>query len=123
MKKIFLLLVLLLLSGCGGVDLNLILVEDGDVLPPNICDNIKDRIIVIHKTGCPACGIALPILEEIEEEYDVSFEYYNTAVPKERDELLKLEFITKHVPALIYECNVYEGALAKENYLKVLNLG
>ena len=122
MKLYLILLILLFVAGCGGVNTNLVMVKDGDTLPQNICKDLDNRVIVVHKTGCPACAIALPILQEIEKEKGLKFEYYNTMIAEEREALLKLNFVTQHVPALVYKCKVYEGALDKEKYLEILNV-
>jgi thiol-disulfide isomerase/thioredoxin len=119
MKKIIFIL-LLVLSGCVDTDIDTpLIVEDGDVLPPEICENL-DQVIVIKKTGCPACAIAIPKLEALEIENNWEFVYYNTAIEKERNELLSLGFAPRYVPTIIVDCKVYAGALEKEKYKELI---
>lgn len=118
MKKIILMVLLVLLAGCVEIKSPLIL-DDRNVLPQEICKNING-IIVMHKTGCPACAVALPRLEELEKEVDKQFKYYNLAVEKERNELMALGFIPRYVPTIIVDCKVYSGALEKEEYGEII---
>ena len=115
--KYYLFILLLVLSGC--VEIETIVVRDGDVLPAKICNGL-DNVIVIHKTGCPACAIAVPKLEELEEELDKEFVYYNTAIEKERNDLLALNFVPSHVPTIIVDCKVYSGILDKGRYKELI---
>ena len=118
MNKLILLVILLFLSGCVEVETPTI-VKNGDVLPENICKNL-DNVIVIEKTGCPACATALPRLEQLEEELGKEFLYLNTAIDKERTELLALGFVPTHVPAVVINCKVYTGALSKNKYKELI---
>ncbi|MCK5017031.1 MAG: hypothetical protein KAS32_08160, partial [Candidatus Peribacteraceae bacterium] len=65
-------------------------IVDGTVIPQDICDSkgISDKVIVMHSHGCPACNIAVPILEELEDEMDVEFEYID--VSSDSDRLVEL---------------------------------
>lgn len=119
MKKIILAVFLLFfLSGCVDVESPLI-VEDGDVLPYNICNKL-DEVLVISKTGCPACAVAVPILEELEEEIGEEFLHLNMAVDEDRNKLLGYGFVSKYVPTVIVDCKVYAGALEKERYRTII---
>ncbi len=118
MNKTILVGLLFLLAGCVEVETPLIM-EDGDVLPNNICSKL-DKVIVIEKTGCPACTIALPRLEELEKENNWKFDYYNIAVEEERNKLLSLGFVSRYVPTLIADCKIYSGVLEKEKYKEII---
>jgi thiol-disulfide isomerase/thioredoxin len=123
MKKLILVVLLLILSGCipDGVDvITPVIVSDGDVLSEELCKNL-DAVVVIEKTGCPACAMAIPRLEALEEELGLEFDYYNTAIDKERTALLALGFVPTHVPTIIVDCNVYAGALSKEKYEELIS--
>ena len=49
-------------NGDNGTD-DPIILSDGMVLDENFCIEkvIKDKVIVMHRHGCPACGIAVPL--------------------------------------------------------------
>ena len=119
MKKIiFGLILLLILSGCVNVDTPII-VKDGDVLPSDICNKL-DKVVVVEKTGCPACAVAIPKLEALEQELGKEFVYYDVAIEDERNELLSLGFAPSHVPAVVVDCKVHIGALSKEKYREII---
>lgn len=118
-KIIGLVIILILLNGCIPKIETPIVVDDGDVLPENICGKLNN-VIVVHKTGCPGCAVALPRLQELEKETGEKFLYYNVAVEKERNELMALGFIPRRVPTIISKCNVYTKILTKEEYKNLL---
>lgn len=122
MIKIMLVL-LLLLSGCAGLtDLEVetpIVIDEGIVLPENICKSLNEPII-IHKTGCPACAVAIPIIQELEKELGKEFIYYNVAVEEERNELMALGFVPRYVPTIVVDCKVHTGALSREEFRELL---
>ncbi len=123
MKKIILLtFLIILISGCMPSS-GIYLVSDGETLPSNVCKNIQEKNIVIHRKGCLACAKALPILNEIEFEHNIKIEYYDLAVPEEREKLLSMNFTTQYVPTLISNCKAYVGIKSKENYLQILENG
>lgn len=102
------------------VDFDFVYVGDGDNVPNDACDIIGDKVLVVTKTGCPACAKIEPILKEIESEVNLEFEYVNTAKTPQRDKLLEMGFIPIYVPSVIINCKVHSGALEKEEYLELL---
>ena len=75
-----------------------------------------DKVIVIHKTGCPSCAIALPILEQIEKDNNMTFYYYNVFIQAQLTEVTSLNIIPEYVPTVIIYGKVYVGAKTKEQY-------
>ena len=75
-----------------------------------------DKVIVIHKTGCPSCAVALLILRQIEQENNLTFYYYDVYIPSQLAEVTKLNIIPEDVPTVIIYGKVYVGARTKEQY-------
>jgi len=117
MKILFLLLVVLLIAGCSG---DLTILENENILPEDICNKIDADALVIHKTGCPWCAKAVPLLEEIEKENNLDFRYLDIVNKEDLNYMLSLGFTTQNVPALLYNCRVYMGAKSKEEYREIL---
>lgn len=118
---IFMLIATMIYFFSKKIDSNsVVIVNDQEMIPEKACNEIKDEILVIIKTGCPACAKAEPILKEIEEEKNLKFIYINTAIEEQRSELIKLGFVPEGVPAFIVNCKVHLGALSKEKYLELL---
>lgn len=123
MKKLILVVLLLIFSGCIPDNIDIVtpvIVSDGDVLSQDLCENL-DTVVIIEKTGCPACAMAIPRLEVLEEELGLEFDYYDTAVAEERTALLTLGFVPTHVPTIVVDCKVYGGALSKEKYKELIS--
>jgi thiol-disulfide isomerase/thioredoxin len=70
--------------------------------------------------GCPACAQAVPILIELDNELDIDFRFYDTKNPIEKEKLLRIGVIPKHVPTLIIDCEVFEGVKTKEEYKNLI---
>ena len=99
---------------------NLLIVNDGDILPEDICNNLENNIIIIHETGCSACSVALPRIRIIERELGKTYKYIDLAVPEDRGYLLNQSFTTLHIPTLIADCKVYVGTRTDEVYKSIL---
>ncbi|MFQ6020606.1 MAG: hypothetical protein ACE5J4_01135 [Candidatus Aenigmatarchaeota archaeon] len=92
--------------------------KTGVIIPDDVCSyrGIKNNVIVIYKTGCGACAIAVPILEELDNELDVNFEFYDLAVQEGRNKVDELKIIPYYVPTVIINCKAYVGLFTKEQY-------
>ncbi len=101
----------------------LIILSDGEILPNNICNLINNQIIVIDRTGCSACAVAVPRLKELENELNINIKYYDMAIEEERNELLSMNFTTNYVPALVVNCKAYIGVRSKEEFKDIIQNG
>lgn len=117
MKKLLMLLVLLLISGCSNSDI--FIVNEGVIIPNSVCDNL-DNNILIYQTGCSACALAIPRIDEVQKELNFEIKYVNLADPEQRVYLDEKQFTTLKVPTLIHNCNVYIGAKSTEEYREIL---
>ena len=116
------LMIIALFSGCTSNDNDTIFVKIGDAIPQDTCSfkGLDGMVIVLHQTGCPACSRVLPLLEELESELDMEFEYYNLAVDDDFNELKeKYDLLPTHTPTVIIGCVAY-GSMEKEGYRKLL---
>lgn len=97
-----------------------ILISDGSVLDYNDCleRGINNKVLVLHTHGCPACGVAVPILEELAEEIDYEFEFIELSTNKER--AFELGIIPTHVPTTLIKCKAYTGAKTKEEFRSLI---
>lgn len=109
--------VVLLVSGCTSPGNGTIYIDIGDVIPDVNCTamGINDRVLVIHKTGCPACDVALPRLREVEQELGMSFEYINTVEARGLERLEELKIMPYRVPTVLIKCKAY-AVKTKDEY-------
>ena len=96
-----------------------IILSDGTIIPAQICSKLQ-RVTVIHQSGCIACAVALPRLQEIEKELNMSFGYYDLAINNEKEAILALNLIPQAVPTVIIDCKVYVGVRSKEEYKSLI---
>ena len=103
-----------------GLNNKIIIIDKGDKIPEKICSEIKNQVIVIWKTGCPGCSVAIPILQEIEKEQNLNFNYINVAEEQGRRELLRIGLVPRWVPTVLVNCAIYVGPLKKEEYEQII---
>lgn len=96
-----------------------ITLKDGVIIPPNVCSELS-KVTVIHQPGCSACAIALPRLQELEKDMNISFKYYDLAISNNREAILALGLIPQAVPTVIINCKVYVGVKSKEEYRSLI---
>jgi hypothetical protein len=121
MKKIlFLLCILILISGCQNEETTI--TEEGS-FNQNICQekNLTGKYIMIKSAHCSACQATIqdfksacqeknihPIILDLSKQEDIKkFKEYNLSI--------------QYTPTFILNCDYYIGAKTKEEYLKFLN--
>lgn len=92
-----------------------VILVDGAEIPITTCSRIP-KVTTIYREGCPACGVSIPRLEELEKELDMDFKYYDLAIGEDVQEVRDLGLIVQFVPSVIINCKVYIGARTKEQY-------
>lgn len=92
-----------------------IILKDGITIDPETCSKLS-KVTVIHTTGCSACAVAIPRLQELEQELNMSFSYYDLAIENKRQEILDMNLIPQAVPTVIINCKVYVGVRSKDDY-------
>ena len=109
--------IVVLVSGCTSPDNGTIYIDIGDVIPDAACAarGINDRVLVIHKTGCTACDIAVPRLREAEQELNMSFEYINTVEAGGIERLEDLKIMPYWTPTVLIKCKAY-AVKTKDEY-------
>jgi len=78
--------------------------------------NLQDKILVIHAEHCGACKVAVPILQKLEEELDMTFEYYDLDVNSDRQAMGKYNIIPHYTPTVLFGCEVTIGAKSESAY-------
>ncbi|MBN1896213.1 MAG: thioredoxin family protein [Candidatus Aenigmarchaeota archaeon] len=115
---------MLIVSGCttsnGGTEGNVIVISDGGTVDTAICQQkgIADKIVVFHSPTCPACRQTLPVLEEIEAEYDYDFMFIDLST--ERDAAEELGIMPTHIPTILIKCKAYTGFREKSEFLSLM---
>ena len=99
-----------------------IILSDGLALDEEVCaeKGIMDQVTVIHSTGCPACRLTLPQLQEAETETGYKFEYID--IDADRERLSELGMLPQFIPTYIIRCTVHVGYATKDQ-IKALILG
>ena len=116
----FSVLVVILVSGCLGGGNGNIIIDEGSVLDQSVCESkgLAEQVTVFHSPTCGACKVTVPVLEEIERESDVRFEFID--VSTQRDRIDELGIAPGHVPAVIIKCRVYAGYKTKEQFEELI---
>jgi thiol-disulfide isomerase/thioredoxin len=76
----------------------------------------SDKIIIIHSPSCPHCLVVVPILEQIEQENNLTFYYYDVTKKADVDKITNLGLVVQYVPDVIIYGKVYVGERTKEQY-------
>jgi len=116
----------IIISGClnnkgnkeNGAEL--VIIENGDDVPAKLCtkNQQNNKVIVFHSENCPACRLTVPILEDIQSETTVEFEFIDTENDRERID--ELGFATGHIPGVIIKCRAYVGYKQKQDFLDLI---
>ncbi|MEM2955031.1 MAG: hypothetical protein QW625_03735 [Candidatus Nanoarchaeia archaeon] len=96
-----------------------ITLKDGITLPQANCAQLG-KVTVIHATGCGACAMTIPKLKELEDELNMTFNYYDLTIEQEKQAILDYGLIPEAVPTVIINCKVYVGFRNKEEFRKLI---
>ena len=110
-------------NGTEIVETPTIYIQESTEISRDICaaKGLEGKVLVIHRTGCGACAIAVPILEELEAEFpDVEFEFLNTVVEEDGERMVEIGVIPYYVPTTVLDCHALIGAQSKETYQELL---
>ncbi len=117
-------IVMFIVSGCitdnSGTTDEIIVISDGDIVDPTICQQkgISDTVVVFHSPTCPACKQTIPVLEEIDNEYDYNFVFIDLST--ERDVAEELGIMPTHIPTVLIKCTAYTGFREKADFLSLM---
>jgi thiol-disulfide isomerase/thioredoxin len=95
-----------------------VFVNHGDTVPDCDARGMSGRVIIMHKPGCPACEAAVPILERLEQEMGMDFDFID--VSSDKDRLDGMAVYPYYVPTTIVDCKAYAGAMGKEDYRSLI---
>jgi thiol-disulfide isomerase/thioredoxin len=128
----FLAMVLLSLTGCPSPPPNpdnnttsyfddYVIKKDGN-LPILECNvrKLSGKVLVFHAAHCGACKIAVPILQELEQELNMTFKYYDLDVEEDAAAVRELKLVPYYTPTVIINCKVLIGAKEKGIYKEEL---
>ena len=103
-------------GGGDGTDGGTITLTDGMVLDQQVCAarGIEGQVTIFHSPGCPACRATLPVLQEVERETDMRFEYIDVTDDKGR--MKELGMMPTLIPTVIIRCKVHVGFQTKEQF-------
>jgi len=95
-----------------------IVLTDGITLSPADCSvrGLQDKVLVIHSPNCPACRQALPLLEELQNETGVEFEYIDITTDAGLKRVDQLNITSEYIPDVIAKCKVSVGYKSKEEF-------
>ena len=109
-------------NGTEFVEVPTLYISESGNISRDICSakGIEGEVIIFHSSGCGACGIAIPRMEELELELGLDFEFIKLAVPEENERMQELKIFPSFVPTVIIGCQVLVGVQPKETYKRVL---
>lgn len=76
--------------------------------------NLQSELIMLESSNCPHCKLAMPKLQELEEELDVNVEYLDLSSSEDREKLDQYKILPKYTPTVLIGCNVLIGDKEKE---------
>jgi len=123
-------ILIIVVSGCittlsgnltDSTDTEITIPEEMEI-PAAVCKvkGIDNRVIAIYRHGCPACDIAIPILEKLEEELQEDFEFIDLADPAGSARIDELKIIPSYIPTVIIDCKAYIGVKSEEEYRELI---
>ncbi|UZE93924.1 MAG: hypothetical protein IB618_04170 [Candidatus Pacearchaeota archaeon] len=116
---VLIIVILILIPKFSNQNTEDILLKDGMIIPSEKCSQLE-KVITIHGAGCGACAIAIPRLQELEQELEMEFGYYDLAIDADKERILSLGLIPEAIPTIIINCKVYVGVRSKEQYKEAI---
>ena len=95
---------------------------DGEI-PRDVCEakGMAGRVFAIHKRGCPACAIAVPLVEGLAKEMGKDMESLDVAEEGARVRVLdELKIVPYMVPTIIIDCTILVGVKEESVYRSLL---
>lgn len=121
MKKILIgLIVIVLLSGCVN-QTEKIKIDREMTLSEEACTSrgLQDKIIIIASKYCGACQQMVPIIQEIDDEFEYNFKYIDIAEADGQQEYYKLNMDVSYTPTILVGCSAYIGIKEKSVYKQI----
>jgi thiol-disulfide isomerase/thioredoxin len=104
-------------SGIGLIE-----ISEEILIEPGLCveRGLQDKVVVMESKYCGACRVAVPRLEEIEEELGASFIYLDLSESEDLETMKSFGVIPRYTPTTIIGCRVMIGAYDKEGFKNVI---
>ncbi len=115
-------MVVIVVSGCvTDTDQDLVLENEGRI-EQQACSarNLEYKIIILESKYCGACRIAVPRLEEIEQELNTSFIFLDLSEEENVERMKEFRIVPHYTPTVLIGCDVYIGAKDKEVYKQAI---
>lgn len=102
--------------------LELIEISEEIVIESGLCTKrgLQDKVIILTSKYCGACMIAVPRLQEIEEELGASFIYLDLSEPEDLETMKSFGIIPRYTPTIIIGCKVMIGVHDKEEFREAI---
>lgn len=100
-----------------------IYVQESMDIQADICSakGIDGKVLIIHKTGCPACAVAVPRVEALLEEFpDIEAEILDLADSGDVERMKEIGVIPYYVPTIVIDCYAMVGVHSEEEYMPYL---
>jgi len=99
----------------------LTLKEEGKI-PLEQCSerNLTDKIIILESASCSACRIAVPRLQEVEDELNLSFIFIDISKDEDLKKMDEFAILPFYTPTIIVGCDIYIGLKSKEEYKRII---
>jgi len=83
--------------------------------------NLTDKLIMIESKYCGACRDAMPKIEALEQEMNVSFIFYDLAEDADRAAVTALGLEPTRTPTFLFGSKVVIGDLSKDEYRSLID--
>lgn len=105
-------------DGNASEPLETIHVSSEGSIPLDQCElrGIENKALVLESKLCGACKAAKPILQELEVEHNVQFEFIDLSTPEGMDRMDELGLLVYYTPTTIIGCDIVIGVKSKGEY-------
>jgi thiol-disulfide isomerase/thioredoxin len=109
-------------SNDNSTGLELIEISEEIVISQELCSErgLQDKVIVMESMYCGACKVAVPRLQEIEQELEASFIYLDLSKPEDLERMKSFGVVPRYTPTTLVGCRVMIGAYSKEQFKQVI---
>ena len=109
-------------SGCTDNNPGFIILENEDSLSEEQCKErgLDDKLMMLESANCPHCKLAIPKLQELEEELNVEIMYLDISKIEDRNTVSEFRIMPKYTPTVLIGCEILIGDISKEEYKQTI---
>ena len=99
-------------------NLDFIVLDKEGTIPPELCNErgLNDKIIVLESKYCGACRVAVPRLQELDQELQAGIIFLDLSEEQYVRRMEEFKIYPQYTPTVLIGCDIHIGAYDKEVY-------